>query len=86
MLCVVCVRIPFSASLASPRAPRAPPSRRGNSLLSEASVALLHPPKVLVVASGIGYYGTHTSGVVTEGSPKGTGFLADVRLHACVCV
>jgi hypothetical protein len=35
-------------------------------------------PKVLIQASGVGYYGTHPSMVMTESSPAGNDFLADV--------
>lgn len=38
---------------------------------------LKKPPKVFVSASGIGYYGS-LSGPVTESSPSGSGFLAEV--------
>jgi uncharacterized protein (TIGR01777 family) len=37
-----------------------------------------HPPRVLVSASGIGYYGDTGDREVDEASPAGTGFLADV--------
>ena len=35
-------------------------------------------PRVLVCASGAGYYGTRNADAVDEGSPRGEGFLADV--------
>jgi len=35
-------------------------------------------PQVLVAASAIGYYGNRGDEVLTEASPSGTGFLADV--------
>ncbi len=39
---------------------------------------LKQPPRVLVVASAIGYYGDRGSEIVTEESDRGDGFLADV--------
>ena len=51
---------------------------RGTRLLCE-SVARLHrPPKVLVCASAIGYYGDRGVSVVDEDSSPGAGFLAEV--------
>ncbi len=47
-------------------------------LLSEALTKLTRPPRVLVCASGIGYYGDRGAEMLTEDSPPGTGFLADV--------
>jgi uncharacterized protein len=38
----------------------------------------LHKPFVLLNASAVGYYGNVPEGEVTESSPRGTGFLADV--------
>jgi hypothetical protein len=35
-------------------------------------------PRVLINASAVGYYGTHPQGVVTEASPSGDGYLAEV--------
>jgi uncharacterized protein (TIGR01777 family) len=37
-----------------------------------------HPPQVLVSASAIGYYGTHGDDELTEGSPPGNDFLAQI--------
>jgi uncharacterized protein (TIGR01777 family) len=37
-----------------------------------------HPPRVFLSASGVGFYGTSTAGPVTEESPPGADFLADV--------
>jgi uncharacterized protein (TIGR01777 family) len=37
-----------------------------------------HRPRVLVVASAIGFYGDRGDEELTEGSPRGSGFLADV--------
>lgn len=39
---------------------------------------LKHRPKVLVSASAIGYYGDNGDRVITEETPRGAGFLADV--------
>jgi uncharacterized protein (TIGR01777 family) len=38
----------------------------------------VHKPKVLVNASAVGYYGTAVNTEVTEDSPQGKGFLADL--------
>jgi uncharacterized protein (TIGR01777 family) len=46
--------------------------------LVEAIGSLKHKPKTLVAASGIDYYGHHGDEVLTEKSPAGTGFLADL--------
>jgi len=40
--------------------------------------SLNHPPKVLVCASAIGYYGSRGDEILEEQSSSGTGFLADV--------
>lgn len=50
----------------------------GTQLLSRAIAELATPPRVLVCASGINVYGDGGDGVLTEGSPLGTGFLAGV--------
>ncbi|CAG37230.1 conserved hypothetical protein [Desulfotalea psychrophila LSv54] len=39
---------------------------------------LTTPPKVFCCASAVGYYGSRGDTVLTESSPKGTGFLADI--------
>lgn len=44
-------------------------------LLCEALSHLSNPPKTLVCASAIGYYGDRGDEVLTESSPAGTGFL-----------
>lgn len=50
----------------------------GTRLLCEALAALARPPKVLVAASAIGFYGHRGRDVVDEDSAPGSGFLADV--------
>ncbi len=50
----------------------------GTRLLSEALAKCTQPPKVLVSASAIGYYGNRGDEVLTEESGLGTGFLAEV--------
>lgn len=47
-------------------------------LLSETLATLNRPPKVLINASAIGFYGNKWDIVVTEQSLKGVGFLAEV--------
>jgi len=50
----------------------------GTRLLSEALAKCSQPPKVLVSASAIGYYGNRGDEVLTEESELGAGFLAEV--------
>ncbi|MBI2487420.1 MAG: TIGR01777 family protein [Deltaproteobacteria bacterium] len=50
----------------------------GTRLLSKSLSELGKPPKVLVCASAIGYYGDRGDEVLTEESAQGTGFLAEV--------
>lgn len=50
----------------------------GTELLAKTLATLETPPKVLVSASAIGYYGARGDEVLTEESERGTGFLADV--------
>ncbi|NOT58145.1 MAG: TIGR01777 family protein [Deltaproteobacteria bacterium] len=50
----------------------------GTTTLCEALARLASPPKVLVSASAIGYYGHRADEVLTEESPVGPGFLAEV--------
>jgi uncharacterized protein len=50
----------------------------GTRLLAGALGRLSRPPRVLVSASAIGYYGDRGDEIVREESPPGTGFLADV--------
>ena len=47
-------------------------------LLSETLAALSRPPKVLVCASAIGFYGDRGADLMSEDSPAGSGFLAEV--------
>ena len=49
---------------------------QGTSLLCEALVSLPQPPRVLVAASAVGYYGDRGSETVSEASAPGNGFLA----------
>lgn len=50
----------------------------GTRLLCDALAGLARPPKTLVCASAIGYYGDRGADVVTEESPPGAGFLPEV--------
>lgn len=50
----------------------------GTRLLAETLAELKHPPRTLVSASGVDYYGDSGSEVVTEESPAGKGFLSEV--------
>ncbi len=47
-------------------------------LLSETLAQLSRPPKVLVCASAIGFYGNRGDELMSEDSPVGSGFLAEV--------
>lgn len=51
---------------------------QGTQVLANALASLTHPPKVLVTASGVNYYGDTGNEERTEASGAGTGFLADV--------
>jgi uncharacterized protein (TIGR01777 family) len=51
---------------------------RGTKLLAEALARLIQPPRVLVAASAIGYYGDRGDENLIEASPRGNGFLAEV--------
>ncbi len=51
---------------------------RSTKTLAEAMARLLKPPRTLVVASAIGYYGDRGEENLVEASPRGKGFLADV--------
>ena len=46
--------------------------------LSTGLARVAHPPRVLICASAIGFYGDRGSELLTEESPGGTGFLAGV--------
>ena len=50
----------------------------GTRLLSETLACLRNPPRVLICASAIGYYGNRGEEALTEESDAGTGFLAEV--------
>jgi uncharacterized protein (TIGR01777 family) len=50
----------------------------GTRLLTETLGRLARRPAVLVAASGVGYYGDRADEILTEDSPSGAGFLADV--------
>ncbi|WP_199186866.1 TIGR01777 family oxidoreductase [Blastopirellula marina] len=50
----------------------------GTKLLSESLAKLKQPPKVLVCASAMGFYGDRGDEVLTEQSPAGEGFLPEV--------
>ncbi|MCZ7413811.1 MULTISPECIES: TIGR01777 family oxidoreductase [unclassified Streptomyces] len=51
---------------------------RGTATLAEALASLEQPPRVLLSASGISYYGDTGSQAVDETAPSGDGFLASV--------
>ena len=54
-------------------------SRLGSTRLVLEVLAMCDPPpRVLVNASAVGYYGDRGPEILTEGSPSGTGFLADL--------
>ncbi len=50
----------------------------GTQLLSESLAQLSEPPRVLICASAIGFYGSRGDEILTEASSPGTGFLAEV--------
>jgi len=50
----------------------------GTQLLSRALAKLERPPKVVVQASAVGFYGDRADQVLTESSPRGQGFLPAV--------
>jgi uncharacterized protein len=52
--------------------------KRGTTLLCETLARLRQPPKVLVSASAIGYYGDRGDQLLREDSDSGSGFLAEV--------
>jgi uncharacterized protein (TIGR01777 family) len=51
---------------------------QGTGVLSLALARLQRPPRVLVSASAVGYYGSRGDEILTEESAPGTGFLSDV--------
>lgn len=51
---------------------------RGTKLLSDALANLTQPPKALICASAIGYYGNRGDELLTETSPPGNDFLSEV--------
>jgi uncharacterized protein len=51
---------------------------RGTGLLAETLSQVNPRPRVLVSASAIGYYGSRGDEILTEESPSGSGFLAEV--------
>ncbi len=51
---------------------------QGTDLLCRSLASLKHKPQVLICASAVGYYGDSGEQVLTENSPAGTGFLAEV--------
>lgn len=50
--------------------------------LTQAILQLAHPPRVLVQASGVGYYGRSVEHPVDESAPPGTDFLARLAAEA----
>lgn len=50
----------------------------GTRLLSEALAGLKNPPRLLLCASAVGFYGSRGDMVVDEDSPQGEGFLAEL--------
>jgi len=54
---------------------------RSTRLLSQALAGLASPPKVLIVASAVGYYGDRGEEPLTEESSPGEGFLADTAVR-----
>jgi uncharacterized protein (TIGR01777 family) len=51
---------------------------QGTALLAQAIARLPVPPRVLVSASAVGFYGDAGDREIREGAPRGDGFLADV--------
>jgi len=52
--------------------------RRGTQLLAQALASVRAKPRVLVSASGVGFYGSRGDELLEEGASQGRGFLADV--------
>lgn len=51
---------------------------RGTDLLARTLARLRRPPRVLVAASAVGFYGPRDAEPIDEETPSGTGFLAEV--------
>lgn len=51
---------------------------KGTRLLSDSLANIKHPPKSFLCASAIGYYGNRGDEILTESSPPGDDFLAEV--------
>lgn len=51
-----------------------------NRLLAESLAGCEHKPRVLICASGMGYYPSSGDTILTENSPAGTSFLAGLQL------
>lgn len=51
---------------------------KGTRLLATTLAGLARPPRVLVTASAVGYYGDRGDELLAEESPPGTGFLAEL--------
>ena len=54
---------------------------KSTKLLCESLVQLSYPPKLIISASAIGYYGTEGNKEFDEGCKPGTGFLADICVN-----
>jgi uncharacterized protein len=54
---------------------------RGTEMIAKSIAAARVKPKVLVSASGAGYYGHRKDEVMTEDSPSGRGFLAELAIE-----
>jgi uncharacterized protein (TIGR01777 family) len=50
-----------------------------NRLLAETLTGCTHQPRVLICASGMGYYASSSNEVLTEDCPAGTSFLANLQ-------
>jgi hypothetical protein len=53
---------------------------KGTRLLSETLAKLNDPPKMLICASAVGYYGDRGDELLTEDAPPGEGFLPEVAM------
>jgi hypothetical protein len=54
---------------------------RGTRLLCESLAQCARPPRVILCASGIGYYGSRGDALLDENEPPGTDFLASVCVN-----